>query len=219
MTMNESLYQKNHELLQQLMTQANIADVEELSRLSGVSLWQLTRLRYGLIAKMQLETVLKIAATLQIPVNKLIETFVEQSNLINLIAQPEQESVDLQQEYQKLQQQLKQQQEFLYQEFQQESLQVLESWLLQWPTAAVAVHKNPQLSAEKLLPLVKPVEHLLEQWGVEAIASVGEELPYDPICHELMKGTAQPGEMVRVRYVGYKKGDKLLYRARVSTLE
>jgi molecular chaperone GrpE (heat shock protein) len=219
MTMNESLYQKNYELLQQLMTQANIADVEELSRLSGVSLWQLTRLRYGLIAKMQLETVLKIAATLQIPVNKLIETFVEQSNLINLIAHPEQESVDLQQEYQKLQQQLKQQQEFLYQEFQQESLQVLESWLLQWPTAAVAVHKNPQLSAEKLLPLVKPVEHLLEQWGVEAIASVGEELPYDPIWHELMKGTAQPGEMVRVRYVGYKKGDKLLYRARVSTLE
>ncbi len=217
--MNESLYQKNYELLQQLMTQANIADVEELSRLSGVSLWQLTRLRYGLIAKMQLETVLKIAATLQIPVNKLIETFVEQSNLINLIAHPEQESVDLQQEYQKLQQQLKQQQEFLYQEFQQESLQVLESWLLQWPTAAVAVHKNPQLSAEKLLPLVKPVEHLLEQWGVEAIASVGEELPYDPIWHELMKGTAQPGEMVRVRYVGYKKGDKLLYRARVSTLE
>lgn len=217
--MSESLYQKNHELLQHLMTQANIADVEELSRLSGVSLWQLTRLQYGLIAKMQLETLLKIAATLRLPLDKLIETFVEQSNSIDVLAQPEQDLVNLQQEYQKLQQQLKQQQELLYQEFQQESIQVLESWLLQWPTAAVAVHKNPQLSAEKLLPLVKPVEHLLEQWGVEAIASVGEELPYDPIWHELMKGSAQPGEMVKVRYVGYKQRDKLLYRARVSPLE
>ncbi|BAU64288.1 transcriptional regulator, XRE family [Stanieria sp. NIES-3757] len=217
--MSESLYQKNHELLQHLMTQANIVDVEELSRLSGVSIWQLTRLQYGLITKMQLETLLKIAATLQLPLDKLIKTFVEQSNSIDVVTQSEQDLVNLQQEYQKLQQQLKQQQELLYQEFQQESIQVLESWLLQWPTAAVAVHKNPQLLAEKLLPLVKPVEHLLEQWGVEAIASVGEELPYDPIWHELMKGSAQPGEMVKVRYVGYKQRDKLLYRARVSPLE
>ncbi|AFZ37900.1 transcriptional regulator, XRE family [Stanieria cyanosphaera PCC 7437] len=217
--MSEFLYQKNHELLQHLMTQANIADVEELSRLSGVSIWQLNRLQYGLITKMQLETLLKIATTLKLPLNKLIETFVEQSNLTDVLAQPEPDLVNLQQEYQKLQQQLSRQQELLYQEFQQESIQTLESWLLQWPTAAVAVHKNPQLSAEKLLPLVKPVEHLLQQWGIEAIASVGEELPYDPIWHELMKGSAQPGEMVKVRYVGYKQRDKLLYRARVSPLE
>lgn len=217
--MSESLYQKNNELLQSLMNQVSIANVEELSELACVSLLQLTRLRYGLILKMQLETILRIANTLRLPVNKLIDTFSSRPNLNELVSQPTENSIGLQQEYQKLQQQLKQQQEILYQQFQQESLQTLESWLLQWPTAAVAVHKNPQLPAEKLLPLVHPIEQLLQHWEVEAIASVGEELPYDPIWHDLMKGTAQPGEIVKVRYVGYKQGDKLLYRAKVSPLE
>ncbi|NEO49650.1 MAG: nucleotide exchange factor GrpE, partial [Moorea sp. SIO4A3] len=120
------------------------------------------------------------------------------------------------QEYQRLEQQLEQQRETLMQEFQQSSLQVLESWLVQWPTAAYAAQQNQQLPAVRLLPLVKPVEQLLEKWGVEAIASVGDELPYDPQQHQLMSGTAQPGDRVRVRYTGYRIGDKLLHRAKVS---
>ena len=109
-----------------------------------------------------------------------------------------------------------QQRETLNEEFQQSSLQVLESWLLQWPTAAAAAKKKSQLPAVKLLPLLKPVENLLTQWGVEAIASVGEQIPYDPQWHQLMEGDAKPGDNVRVRYVGYKQGDKLLHRAKVS---
>jgi molecular chaperone GrpE (heat shock protein) len=70
----------------------------------------------------------------------------------------------------------------------------------------------------RLLPLVRPVEQLLQQWGVEAIASVGSELAYDPHLHQLMEGTAQPGELVRVRYTGYRIGEKLLYRAKVSPI-
>jgi len=56
----------------------------------------------------------------------------------------------------------------------------------------------------------------LQQWSVEAIAEVGKELPYDPTQHQLIEGTAQPGELVRVRYTGYRQGEKLLYRAKVS---
>jgi molecular chaperone GrpE (heat shock protein) len=130
---------------------------------------------------------------------------------------PTPESLDnLKQEYQRLQQQFAEQRETLLQEFQQSSVQVLESWLLQWPTAAYAVTQNDQLPAIRLLPLIKPVEQLLQQWGIDAIASVGDELAYDPQWHQLMSGTVQPGELVRVRYVGYRQGDKLLYRAKVS---
>jgi len=57
---------------------------------------------------------------------------------------------------------------------------------------------------------------LLQQWGVEAIAPVGAELPYDPQQHQLLEGTAQAGDQVLVRYTGYRQGDKLLYRAKVS---
>ncbi len=124
---------------------------------------------------------------------------------------------DLKIEYQRSQLALEQQREVLQQQFQQSSLQLLESLLLQWPTAAQKAQENPQLAAVKILPLVqKPLERLLQSWGIEAIAPVGAELPYDPQLHQLIEGTAQPSEIVKVRYTGYLQGEKLLYRAKVS---
>ena len=107
----------------------------------------------------------------------------------------------------------------MQQEFQQSSLQILESLILQFPTAAQKAQENPQLAAVKIVPLVqKPLEKLLQQWGIEAIAPVGAELPYDPQLHQLMEGNAQPGEIVKVRYTGYRQGEKLLYRVKVSPI-
>jgi molecular chaperone GrpE (heat shock protein) len=123
---------------------------------------------------------------------------------------------ELRREYDRLQAQLLQQRQELWQEFQQSSVQVLESLLLQLPTAAYAAQQNPQAPAVKLLPLLRPIEALLQHWGIEAIAAVGSEVPYDPQQHQLMEGTAAVGDRVRVRYTGYRQGDKLLYRAKVS---
>jgi molecular chaperone GrpE (heat shock protein) len=112
-----------------------------------------------------------------------------------------------------------QQRELLQQEFQRSSLQILESLLLQWPTAAYIAREDHQLTAVKILPLVdKPLEALLQAWGVKAIASVGDKTPYNPQLHQLLEGTAQPGEIVKVRYTGYTQYDQLLYRARVSPM-
>ena len=92
--------------------------------------------------------------------------------------------------------------------------------MLFWPTVSQKAKENPQLEAVKILPVVqKPLEKLLQVWGVEAIASVGAEVVYDPQWHELLQGTAQVGEAVKVCYVGYRKGDKLLYRAKVNPLQ
>jgi transcriptional regulator with XRE-family HTH domain len=219
--MRQSLYDQNERLLQQLMQQAEISSIEELSKIAGVSELQLTRLRYGLLPKMQIETILKLAAALKVSVDRLVATFGSHSVPPVRVTAEENSAplTSLKEEYRQLQQQLERQREFLNQEFQQASLQILESWLLQWPTAEAAVEKNPQLPAERLLPLVKPVEKLIQQWGLEAVGFVGEELPYDPQWHELMKGTAEAGNTVKVRYVGYKQGDKLLYRAKVSPVE
>lgn len=128
----------------------------------------------------------------------------------------ESEAAALRQEYQRLQLQFQQQRERLTQDFQEESLQILESWLLQFPTAAYAAQKNPQVPAVRLLPLMRPVEQLVQAWGLESIAPVGAEIPYDPQQHQLMDGTAQVGDRVRVRYTGYRQGNRLLYRAKVS---
>jgi molecular chaperone GrpE (heat shock protein)/DNA-binding Xre family transcriptional regulator len=130
-----------------------------------------------------------------------------------------QEIADLKGEYQRIVLKLEQQREVLQQEFQHSSLQILEPLLVFWPGAAQKAKENPQLEAIKIVPLVqKPLDQLLQSWGVEAIAVLGAEIPYNPQLHQLLEGTAQPGEMVKVCYIGYCQADKLLDRAKVIRL-
>jgi molecular chaperone GrpE (heat shock protein) len=220
-------YTRNQQILQQLMQYAQIETFEALSKQSGISQWQLNRLLLGLMPKLTVENLVKLSSTLKIPVDKCLATFYTDLPPIpspeisepNEFSESQEELSQLKQEYERLQQQLEQQKDTLKQEFQQSSLEILESWLLQWPTAAAAAQKNPNLSAAKLLVLVKPVVELLKRWGVENIGTVGEKIPYNPQYHQLLQGNAVTGDWVEVRYVGYRQGDKLLYRAKVSPLE
>lgn len=127
----------------------------------------------------------------------------------------------LKSEYHRLHAQFQDQKTHLRQEYQQSTLQILEPLLLQWPTAAYAARKNPEAPAVKILPLLRPLERLLTSWGVVPIGEVGTETVYDPQWHQLMPDGGQQlqrGERVRVRYVGYRQGEQLLYRAKVSPL-
>ena len=196
--------------LQRLMEQAGLGGDRELSQKAGVSELQLSRLRRGLALQTRADILLKISQALQISLNELLATFAPGSVELE---QPTPTAI--QQEYQRLQAKLDIQRASLMQEFQLSSLQILESWMLQWPTAASKAQENQKLSAVKLLPLLRPVEKLLQEWGVEAIAPVGASIPYNPQQHQLLEGTAEPGATVKVRYTGYKQGDKLLYRAKV----
>ncbi|MDZ8050097.1 MAG: nucleotide exchange factor GrpE [Aulosira sp. ZfuVER01] len=222
-------------LLQDLMQQVGILSFRALSRAAGVSERQILRLRQGKVEQMRVDLLLKLSQVLQIKLDELVIIFSGMSperKLKTVKLEKEQHSVlkmteqellrqiaDLQAEYERSQLALEQQREVLQQEFQQMSLQLLESLLLQWPTAAQKAQENPQLAAIKIVPLVqKPLEKLLQGWGVEAIAPVGAEIPYDPQWHQLMEGNLQPGNIVKVRYAGYRQGEKLLYRAKVSPI-
>lgn len=244
--MKRSIYRRKSEILQQLMQNAGISTVSELSKIANVPELQIIKLQYGMILKLPLEFTINMASALQISVDEFVQKFTFSAISLNQAEVQEQQSREalasleqkyqdlqeqfqkqrdslasletLQQEYQRLQKQLEEQSTLLNQEFQQESLQILESWLLQWPTAIAIVQKNPQLPAERILSLVKPVEKLIQKWGIEKIAAVGDEVSYNPRQHELIKGTAEIGDLVKVRYVGYQKGDRLLYRAKVSAI-
>jgi molecular chaperone GrpE (heat shock protein)/DNA-binding Xre family transcriptional regulator len=210
--------------LQGLMQRVGISSFKALSRTAGVSERQLLRLRQGKLEQMRVDVLLKLSLVLQMPLSELVVTFSTGEFLQDKKVSTQellQEIADLKKEYQRSQLQLEQQREILVQELQQSTLQLLESLLLQWPTAAQKAQENPQLAAVKIIPLVqKPLERLLQAWGVEAIAAVGAELPYNPQLHQLMEGTShsQPGETVKVRYTGYLQGEKLLYRAKVSSI-
>ena len=209
--------------LQDLMQCVGISSFRGLSRAAGISEGQILRLRRGEIGQMRVNVLLKLSQVLQVPLSELVNTFSvasavkEEKNLDSSKPEVLQEIADLKREYQRSLLQLEQQREVLLQEFQQSSLQLLESLLLQWPTAAQKAQENPELAAIKIVPLVqKPLEKLLQAWGVEAMAPVGAEVLYNPKLHQLMEGTAQASEKVKIRYTGYLQGDKLLYRAKVS---
>lgn len=218
--MSQSLPQNYTQLLQDLMQQVGVSSFRQLSQISSVSEQQIRRLRRGQVSQMRVETLVKLAEALQVPVSELLEQFSPETLAPTTGDRDEElaKLATLEREYQHLQQQLEQQQDSLTQEFRLSSLRVLESFLIYWPTAADKARQNPDLPAVRLLPLVKPIEQLLQQWGVEAIASVGEELPYNPQWHRLKEGTAEPGDLVRVSNVGYRMGDKLLHRATVTPI-
>lgn len=204
--------------LQQLMQPVGFSSFKALSQAAGVSEKQLRRLRRGQIAQMRVETLQHLSQTLQIPIATLLTTFTQTPELHPANPVPNSDLTDLKQEYDRLQTRLEQQRQELWQEFQQASLQILESLVLQLPTAAYAAEQNPQAPAVRLLPLLRPIDRLLQEWGIAAITAVGTEVEYDPHQHQLMEGTAQAGDRVRVRYTGYRQGDKLLYRAKVSPI-
>jgi molecular chaperone GrpE (heat shock protein)/DNA-binding Xre family transcriptional regulator len=215
--MDNAIYQHNQQKLTELVEKAGINNFRELSLRSGVSDRELFRLIYGLIGKISAENLVKLAQTLNITLNELLNYFWSESANFPILSLPEDQSdlTTLQQEYQLL----KQQQSNLSEEFQQSVLDLIESWLLQWPTVVTKVAQNPKLPAKSIIPLVKPLENLIKSWGIEAIASVDQEVSYNPQLHQLMEGSATPGELVKVRYVGYQQGEKLLYRAKVSPVE
>lgn len=178
---------------------------------ANLSRHALSTLRQGKAELLKYQDLVRLGQVLQVSPQQLIQSF---SSLAV------ESGVDsLKAEYQRLQQQLDNQRQATKIEFQQEAIQQLESLLLQLPTAAYAAQNNPSMPARNLLPLLRPINELLKRWGITAIAEVGAQVSYDPHLHQLMDADTQAevGMPVTVRYVGYREGDKLLYRARVSS--
>ncbi|MGK7922826.1 MAG: nucleotide exchange factor GrpE [Trichodesmium sp.] len=212
--MNQSFSVNYATQLQNLMQKANLSSYQELSQKAEVSELQIIRLRLGLAAQMRVDILLQISQALGITLTELLTNFAPQ--LVNKSAEASRAEIEQENHY--LQQELDRQKQILIQEFQQSSLQILESWLQQWPTVTEKAKQNPRLAAVKILPLIRPVEQLMQQWNVKSIAVVGSEVPFDPQLHQLMEGSVDKGEMVKIRYTGYKQGEKLLFRAKVSPI-
>jgi len=203
--------------LRTLMQPLGFSSFRALALAAGLSRWQIDQFRRGQVAQMRLEVLMTLAQTLHVSLAELLA--LSEIDPLPPTVTPEAASgleSQLRQEYQRLQSQLDQQRQLLQQEFQQTSLQVLESWLTYYPAAAHKASQDPALPAVKLLPLMRPIETLLQSWGVEMLAPVGAVLPYDPQQHLLIEGSASAGEPVTIRNPGYRQGARLLYRAKVS---
>ncbi|MBD2392911.1 helix-turn-helix domain-containing protein [Cyanobacterium aponinum UTEX 3222] len=214
--MNQS-EDKTRKILYQWMNSKGIKNYLELSRKSQVSELQFYRLEHNLIDNIPLGILKKIAFAFDISLQTLID---------NLTTPPQEISCheiekDLKQECERLLKENEQLKQNIIREYQRDTITILESLLLQLPTINYAIKNNPEIPATRLLPLMQPVQDLLRFWGIETIGEVGETVKYDPQIHELMEDTqddTQIFEMVKIRYVGYRQGEDLLYRAKVSPI-
>ncbi|MFZ4729874.1 MAG: nucleotide exchange factor GrpE [Pseudanabaena sp.] len=203
------------EILRLLMKQVGISSFQILSERTGISRRAIDTLRKGNAATLRYADLAKLAEVLQIEVTEVIAKFISDSNNPE---SPISEIAALREEYQRLQQKLEQQKLELRSQFERETIQQLESLILQLPSAAYAAQQNPNMLAKNILPLLRPIDALLQRWGVTAIGAVGKEVNFDSQKHQLMEGSDEikEGDIAIVRYVGYMQGEKLLYRARVS---
>jgi molecular chaperone GrpE (heat shock protein)/DNA-binding Xre family transcriptional regulator len=208
------------------MEAAGISSQRSLAHTAEVSVWQVRQLAAGKVEMMRVDVLRRLSQALNVSLVDLIDHCSEAASTGSAPAEtggdrprsthPGVEIAALQQEYQRLQAQLTQQQQQTQHAVQRASLDVLEPLLVQLPTAIHAAQQRDDIPATRLIPLLRPIEQLLNHWGIEAIAPVGTILPFDPHLHQPMGGNPQPGDPVRVRYVGYCQGETLLYRAKVS---
>jgi DNA-binding Xre family transcriptional regulator len=204
-----------------LMQRVGIESFRQLAKVANISRWQVSLLKRGQLSQMRFGVLVQLAQVLQVELGELLGACgvaVQPSGTESILQRESvlQTESALQKEYERLQGEMRRQADELKVQFQSDALRVLESWLTSWPTAAHMATQKETMLAKQLLPLVKPIERLLEQWGVVALAKVGAQVPYDPQTQDLTGGVANAGELVSVRYTGYRHGDKLILRSKVG---
>ncbi len=127
------------------------------------------------------------------------------------------EILALKQECLNLREQLEQQSDRLIDEYREATFQELQSLLTQYKSVQQMVETKPDLPAKNLIALFTPLDNLLQSWQYEPIGETWQQVAYDPQLHQSDRPDISEGEMVYVRFVGYKShaGD-ILVPAKVS---
>ena len=123
---------------------------------------------------------------------------------------------NIQQQCQRLRQELEGQSKQLKFDFQQETLEQLQTLLTNYPTACKMAEIKPDLPAKNLIALFTPLDNLLTNWGYEVIGKPWEKVEYNPKLHQADDDEINQGELVYIRFVGYRQADKILFPAKVS---
>jgi len=121
------------------------------------------------------------------------------------------------QECQRLQEQLDTQAIQLTRQTQEQTFQKITPLLVQYPTLQQVVQqKRPDLPATTVLNLLKSLENLLQDWGIEPIGTPWQNVTFDPELHQPDTEDIYPGEAVYIRFIGYRSPTQILVRAKVS---
>lgn len=122
----------------------------------------------------------------------------------------------LRQECLRLRSELQQQSAHLQADFRDSAFKQLQTLLTNYPSVRQLVHVKADWPAKNLISLFTPLDNLLSCWSYETIGSAWEQVPYNPQLHQPDVNDIAEGELVYIRFVGYRQGDRILCPAKVS---
>ena len=128
----------------------------------------------------------------------------------------QQENDRLTQECLQLRQALQQQETMRTTTMRHSLFKQLQTLFTHYPSISRVIEAKPDLPAKNITPLFAPLESLMQSWGVSQIGAAWEQVAYDPKLHQPDSPDIEVGELVYVRFVGYRDGDTILSPAKVS---
>jgi len=195
-------------LLQKQMSQVGIADWATLTRQSGLTRQDLDQVRLGRLESIPLGKLIQIAQVLGWNLDQILSQF-KLSNAIQEIAALRHAGLRLQESMDCQRQELKA-------AFRQETFTQLQPLLTSYPSVRQMASAKPDLPARNVVSLFTVLDNLLAEWEIQQIGGVWQPVAYDPQLHQPDVADINPGEVVYVRFVGYRSGETILCPAKVS---
>ncbi|MCT7974769.1 XRE family transcriptional regulator [Laspinema olomoucense] len=207
-------------LLGDRMKQLGLIHWKQLAQTAGISTLRLRQIRSGAIGNIPWRELRQLAQALKWSMGELeqqLEPLATPSEPLPLVGNSNSElETQLRQQCQRLREELEEQKSQLWESFCQFTFEELQTLLTNYPTAAEMARLKPDLPAKNLTALFAPLNNLLENWGYEPIGHPWEAVAYNPQFHQGDCDEIQPGEVVYIRFVGYRQGDRILSPAKVS---
>lgn len=206
-------------ILQERMKQLGIPTWQALATKSGLTRLHLRWVRRGEVADLKLNQVINLAAALHWHPEELLHNLGVLSSsptAIQEVSIQRNLEEELRQQCLRLRDELQQQKSQLSADFRDAAFEQLQTLLANYPSARKMAEAKPTLPAKNFIALLTPLDNLVESWGWQRIGSAWEQVAYNPQLHQPDADDIQEGDLVYIRFVGYRDRERILCPAKVS---
>lgn len=202
-------------ILRERMNQLHILDWQDLGEKAGLSRYAVRLVRQGDVGKLTVNQLRRLATVLNLNFQEFDRTLSALPISATITTNPT-EIEELRQQCFRLREELQQQKTQLTADFRRATFEQLQTLLTNYPAARKMAEAKPDMPAKNLSALFTPLENLLSSWDFQTIGSAWEQTAYNPQLHQPDAEDITEGELVYIRFVGYREGERILAPAKVS---
>jgi len=202
-------------ILRKRMNQLQILDWQDLGEKAGLSRYAVRLVRQGDVGHLTLDQLRRLATLLNLNFQEFDRTLSALPISATITTNPT-EIEELRQQCFRLREELQQQKTQLTADFRRATFEQLQTLLTNYPAARKMAEAKPDMPAKNLSALFTPLENLLSTWDFQTIGSAWEQTAYNPQWHQPDVEDITEGELVYIRFVGYREGERILTPAKVS---